>query len=187
MKRSYLLFLLGILLCFLPACGNDNPEKDEKLKNGQEIQEKQAPEDQHNTAVKKQENAREKTEEYRNEEYGFTLRIPASWNGKYEVKRIKAEFGEEAIFSFMYKKENVDLFQIIVLNISKEEWNRDYSGGLMEYLGEKDGKIFAYQVPSGMSLQLSQNKKDKLLSIKDISLMVNHDVPRIVKTFKLTY
>jgi len=189
LSRSYLLILLGIFLLFITGCGNDEPQKVTKPKgNAVEnaaVQKKQNQENQE-TAEEK-EKAKEKTVEYRNEEYGFTLRIPESWNGKYTVEQTNLNAGEETSFVFKYKEENVDLFWIVILDISKEEWNRDFAGGLMEYLDEKDGKIYAYMTPTELPSQLSQDKKEKIHALIDVTQMMNQDVPRIVKSFKLIY
>src|SRR5690606_36942728 len=137
-------------------------QKVEKPKNNAMAQEKQKQEK--SATIEKKEKAKEKTVEYRNEEYGFTLRIPETRNEKYVVEESKLNIGEETTYVFKYKEEDVDLFRIVILNLSKEEWNQDFGGGLMEYLGEKEGKIFAYVTPTELPSQLSQDKKEKIYS-----------------------
>jgi hypothetical protein len=77
-----------------------------------------------------------------------------------------------------------NLFSILVFSMSKAEWEQDYGGGLLIYLDEKDGKVFAYTMPSEPSpaLQGAQNMAAKV----DVTKMINFDVPRIVQTFTFT-
>lgn len=123
--------------------------------------------------------------EYFNNEYGFTLNLPASWKGKYVVKKGNWDSQAEAIYDFNYPEGETNLFSVLVLNISKEEWDRDYASGLWGYLGEKDGKVFAYAIPSELPNEWQQDKQSKVTGLIDITKMVNIDVPYIVKTFKL--
>lgn len=126
----------------------------------------------------------EPTIEYDNKTYGFTLRLPASWEGKYVVKKANWDQQAEVIFDFIYKPEKTKLFSIIILNMTQEQWNRDYAGGLWGYLGERNGKVFAYSVPSELPSELNQNKQEKVQALVDLTKMLNVDVPRIVKTFE---
>ncbi len=189
MRRSNILLLFAILFLFIMGCGNEEAQdSSEKQQKNNSVQESSSMDTTKNvTVVERKDTAKEKTTEYRNEEYGFTLRIPASWEGKYEVAKVKGDptRDTEAIFVFIYQAEEAELFSIVVLNITKEEWNQNHAGGLLQYLGEKDGKIFAYSVPSELHHQLAQNKKEKIHSLMDMTQMINVDVPRIVQTFKL--
>jgi|GEM_PF-6760463 len=191
-RRPYLIVLLSIFFLFITGCKSEEPPKVEKQKINATAQQKP------NTQTNSQSNeqvtgegkvkAKEETMEYRNEEYGFTLKLPKSWEGKYVVERTDTELGEEeATYIFKYKEENIELFSIVVLNISKEKWDKEFSGGFWEYLGEKDGKIFAYGVSTELPHQLSENRKEKIHSLIDVTKMVNQDIPRIVKTFQLLY
>lgn len=187
--RSNILLLFGIFFLFIVGCGNEQSQQDqgEKQKKNNQHTPVQEQQNENTNHTEEKEKSKEKTVEYRNEEYGFTLQIPASWEGKYEVEKSNADPNAEATFFFTYKAEEADLFSIVILNITKEEWNRDYVGGLLEYVGEKDGKIYAYSVPSELPNELAQDKKEKIHSLIDVTQMINVDVPRIVKTFKLLH
>lgn len=185
LRRSYLLLLFNLLFLLLIGCGAKESQEilaDQQEKGDQTVQNQQSQNSNYSNQTGK---SKEKTIEYRNEEYGFSLRLPESWEGKYEVERKDLGQEEETIFVFTYKPEKVELFSVTVLNISKEKWNNEYAGGLLEYMGEKDGRIFAYSIPTEISDQLAGNKKEKLHALVDVTHMVNVDVPRIVQTFEL--
>lgn len=134
-----------------------------------------------------EEKSKEKTILYRNEEYEFTLQLPTSWKGKYVVEQIDGSNDIEKIIRFKYKDENAELFSILILKLTKEEWNRDYAGGFIDFVGEKNGKIFASSVPTQIPRELEQNKKEKIHALIDVTKMVNADVPRIIQSFKWFY
>lgn len=58
---------------------------------------------------------------YQNSQYHFSMELPRSWEGKYEIKNNGVEYGTSIDFIDMASKEF--LFSVNIW--SKEKWNTD--------------------------------------------------------------
>lgn len=184
MFRKCYMFLLCLSLICLSGCLQQEQTSSKKPSEDPQNSSVEQPRDDSQTTQSPKPKESEPTFEYYNRLYGFTLRLPTSWKGKYIVEKANWDRQAEAIFDFIYQPEKTKIFSVIVLNMTKEEWNRHYAGGLWGYLGERNGKVFAYSVPSELPQEFTQNKQEKVQSLVELTNMLNVDVPRIVKTFQ---
>lgn len=132
-------------------------------------------------------NKKAKAEEgmtYKNDEYGFSLTLPASWEGKYTVDEYYFDpVSERNInFHFVFDGEVVcNIFSINVLDGSEEEIG---DPGPMTIIASKNGKTFAYTKMMEIPLEFFEDKE--LSKVQDeYEKMVNEDVSKIVETFSL--
>jgi hypothetical protein len=91
---------------------------------------------------------------YENTKYNFILKIPKSWNGKYDVE----ENGDN--LRFVYKANNGTLFSITIW--SKEKWNTDGAELVknihISKIGEKGDKIYTLSTPTDVQVVPSDKK-----------------------------
>lgn len=132
---------------------------------------------------------------YRDPLYSFTLKLPRSWKSFTAVARSNklddAEYG--VFFRFKYKgKVYDDVLSLLVYKMTLKQWHDDgYDDSPIQFLGTRNGRIYAYTVPGELPeefLNESGDDYDYKKYGRQISLMkrmVNDEVPQIVKTFML--
>lgn len=135
-----------------------------------------------------------RTIRYRNTRYGFTLRLPKWWRCYLAVSSGKGDrpVEYETHFTFKYKgKQYEDIFTVAVFDLTHKEWIKEgYGDSPYVYLGEHRNKVFAYITPSELPYQFIDPKTGEYneakygRAIRLLKRMVNHDVPRIVKSFR---
>ena len=122
----------------------------------------------------------EKSTVYKNDRYGFALEIPGWWEGTYSVEE-EAWFDETSTsISFNFEDGDIysNVFTIIIYDqtIKMEEWDDPF----LIYIGEKDGRTYAYLQAMEPPVDVLEEKNDKYLRL--ISKMVE-EVPEIIETF----
>lgn len=131
---------------------------------------------------------------YRDPRYGFTVRLHRWWRCYTAVKRCgrlkDAEYG--VFFRFKYKgKIYDDALSLLVYKMTLKQWHDRYNDSPITFLAQQRGRIFAYSVPEELpDAFLNQAKSDYNYRkygrpIRLLKRMVNRDVPKIVKTFRL--
>lgn len=133
---------------------------------------------------------------YRDPKYGFYLRIPRWWKSYIAVKReerlMDAEYGVQ--FLFKYKgKQYGDVLTMLVYRMSRKQWrDQGYEDSPVVFLAERNGLIYAYTLPEELpDAFLDKDGQDYDykkygIPIRLMKRMVNHDVPILIKTFRLT-
>ena len=121
--------------------------------------------------------------EYRDEEYGFTLYLPATWKDRYAVN--EGVWMENALktidFTLMDDGEPVsNIFSIVMMDMPEAEFRDYYGGGFVEFMTEKDGISIGYTIAGEPPIELlgDESKQDLL---NELMRMVNEDVPEIVE------
>lgn len=119
------------------------------------------------------------------EEYGFSLAIPDSWDGYFTIKEGNWAFDSERTIDFTFVYDNMEISNIFSIIISKDsdEIDEDYGGGMWQYLGTGGGMAYASSHIMEMPpiLELDQYRAASEI----LKQMVNDDLPKILKTFKL--
>jgi hypothetical protein len=91
---------------------------------------------------------------YENTKNNFILKIPKSWDGKYDVE----EIGDN--LRFVYKANNGTLFSITIW--SKEKWSTDGVEQVknihISKIGEKGDKIYTLSTPTDVQVDPSDKK-----------------------------
>ncbi|WP_379131121.1 hypothetical protein [Paenibacillus sp. sgz500958] len=132
---------------------------------------------------------------YSDPKYGFHLKLPRSWKCYTVVKRTGRTGDEEygVHFYFKYKgKVYEPALSMLVFRMTLKKWRDDgYDESPFIRLAVRDGLIFAYIVPEELPSEFLNKSGDDYdykkygRPIRLLKHMVNDDVPRIVKTFKL--
>jgi D-mannonate dehydratase len=132
---------------------------------------------------------------YKNKKYGFTLSIPRWWKHHCFLDAVNFMKDVESTINFNLKysrkydrKGCSNIVSILVFKMSKTKWQSEYDGSPIQYITSRYGRVFAYVTPSEPPEEfLKKDKRDYDRTIKEFKMltrMVNHDVPRIIKSFK---
>ncbi|MMZ53733.1 hypothetical protein D1872_155340 [compost metagenome] len=118
---------------------------------------------------------------YRNEQYGFTLRLPLNWRGKYIIKEnIWKKDGYRSV-DFAATYENGKRLYPVLSIIICDDKDKIVENKFVNYLREKDGLHYAYACDLGDPHDyLSDNPR----MLKKISDMTVNDAPEIAQTIK---
>lgn len=118
---------------------------------------------------------------YKNEKYNFIVKLPDSWKEKYSVEEGKSIPKAEATIDFRYIDGKTDIFTIIVLNMTKAEWEqKGYSDGLWGYITTKNGKTFAYAISGEPRPEYLDQEGRLKPEYEELAKMINQDVMKIV-------
>ncbi|MFD0671019.1 hypothetical protein [Cohnella sp. GCM10027633] len=132
---------------------------------------------------------------YTDPKYGFSLRLPDWWTKYIVVERLN-RFGE-ALYGvqFLFKYEGkvyTDVLTLSVYRMTRKQWrDRGYDDTPLNFLAERNGRIFVYSVPGEPPEEFyDENSEDGYdpkyaIPLDLLRRMINDDVPRLVKTFKL--
>lgn len=132
---------------------------------------------------------------YRDEKYGFTLTFPRWWKSYTIIKKQRAfkDAEYDVHFKFKYKgKVYDDIFSVLVFNMKRKEWNKEYKDSPLVFLGESEGHVFAYITPEELPYAFIDPKTDDYNykkygnAIRLLKRMVNQEVPRIAKTIRFS-
>ena len=136
-----------------------------------------------------------KSSMYRDPKYGFSVRLPRWWKCYNIIRRSNrlddAEYG--VFFLFKYKgKVYESALTLLVFRMTLKQWRaRGYDESPIVRLAVRNGRIFAYAVPEELPEQFldktgyDYDYKKYGRPIRLLSRMVNDDVPKIIKTFRL--
>lgn len=116
---------------------------------------------------------------YINDEYGFTLLLPKSWQERYEVIESSWYAGADKTIDFNCVINGVDygnIFSLIVL-----DGGDGAIGGLLTLVGSTNSKDIAISYVKETSQLALENEK----VLDTLSTMINDDVPRIIKSFQV--
>lgn len=134
------------------------------------------------------------TDQYANERYGFTLRIPRWWRPYYTIRKTRQDPSSEYELHFTFRyggKRYDDIFTLLVYRMTRAQWLREgYGDSPLVFLAEADGRVFAYLTPEELpyafvnpvSGDYDYAKYGK--PIRLLKKMVNRDVPRLVRTLR---
>ncbi|MHA6532192.1 hypothetical protein [Paenibacillus sp. BAC0078] len=132
---------------------------------------------------------------YSDPKYGFSIRLPRRWKCYTVIKKrtrlSDAEYG--VFFLFKYKgKVYESALTFLVYHMTLKQWrDQGYDESPIIRLAARNGRIFAYTVPEELPEEFldktgyDYDYKKYGRPIRILSSMVNDDVPKIVKTFKL--
>lgn len=119
---------------------------------------------------------------YKNEKYKFIVKLPDSWKGKYSTVEEKSIPEAEETIDFRYIDGKTNIFTIIVLNMTKAEWEqKGYSDGLWGYITTKNGKTFAYAISGEPRPEYLDQEGRLKPEYEELAKMINQDVMKIVK------
>lgn len=132
---------------------------------------------------------------YRDPKYGFSIKLPQWWKCYTVVRRSTrlddAEYG--VFFLFKYKgKVYESALTLLVYRMTLKQWrDAGYDESPIIRLAVRNGRIFSYTVPEELPEEFldktgyDYDYKKYGRPIRLLSRMVNDDVPKIVKTFRL--
>ncbi|MEK4339629.1 methyltransferase [Brevibacillus sp. FSL L8-0710] len=96
---------------------------------------------------------------YENTTHHFTLQLPKSWEGKYEVK----ETENQIIFSSKANQPGGILCEVRVW--SQEEWKQDGEELTtvihLEKIGESDDKVYSFSTPTDVQWTVGDAEKER--------------------------
>ncbi|PYI55773.1 hypothetical protein [Paenibacillus flagellatus] len=132
---------------------------------------------------------------YRDARYGFTLRFPLWWKRYVAVDKSvfdpSAEYEVHFVFKYRGRRYG-DVLTLYAFRMTREQWEKEgYDDSPLILLAERNGTIFAYSTPEelpGEFIDPDTGDFDYAKYGRPIRLMkrmVNTDVPRIVRTFRL--
>lgn len=133
---------------------------------------------------------------YRDKKYGFSLLIPYWWKKyivvKFEKNLYEAEYGVS--FYFKYKGKVYDeVLTIAVYRMTRKQWkDKGYDESPVVLIAQRAGRMYAYTVPGELPHEFLNKSEDDYdykkfgTPIRLLKRMVNHDVPKIVKTLQFT-
>lgn len=135
---------------------------------------------------------------YRNQQYGFGLKIPSWWrNHTFLDESNRTDEHVEASINFILRytkeirgKKETLIFSIVIFNMTEEDWQEQYGDSVYRLLGYKNGRVYTYITPleppeEFLKKDLSDYDRNKL-EFKWLVHMINKDVPRIVQSFYFT-
>ncbi|CQR51695.1 hypothetical protein [Paenibacillus riograndensis] len=133
---------------------------------------------------------------YRNSKYGFSIRLPRRWKCYTVIRRSsrRLDDAEYAVyFLFKYKgKIYESALTLLVYRMTLKKWIEEgYDESPIIRMAVRNGRIYAYALPSELPEEFLNARGDDYdykrygRPIRILSSMVNDDVPKIVKTFKL--
>lgn len=132
--------------------------------------------------VEKREKEKNNALTYKNDEYNFTLKIPASWEGKYTVKKGNWNPAAELSYDFQFVHNGKEICNIFSINILDGESDESDDLGPMEFIASQDGKTFA--LTKIMEFPQEFMEDEELSKVQDeFTEMVNGEVPEIIETF----
>jgi hypothetical protein len=99
---------------------------------------------------------------YENTQYNFTLKLPKSWEGKYEVRDAVDTVSNFESFGFFDKANKVYGGMVFSLSVwTKEDWSKSGPAqvevGYMEKIGESGDKIFTISTPGDVNYDPNDN------------------------------
>lgn len=109
-----------------------------------------------------------KSNDYVNEKYGFTFKIPDSWKGKYDV--VERDNSITFVYS-QYEFESGGYQEFFTIGVTSKEEYENTNNPLMtgELLAEKDEQVYLLYMP----LDCIILDEDKLQEYTDINLSVD--------------
>ncbi|AMA73528.1 MULTISPECIES: hypothetical protein [Aneurinibacillus] len=114
---------------------------------------------------------------YTNEEMGFSLHMPASWEGKYRTEQTDKNWDGFPAVIFSDTKHSFELLEIV--KIPEKVWNsEDYNESLYLKLAKRDSTVYAALFPSETLFVGDQE-------VTEISDMLNDMYAQIKTSFKL--
>ncbi|MBW4085399.1 hypothetical protein [Paenibacillus sp. S150] len=132
---------------------------------------------------------------YRNSKYGFSIRLPRRWRCYTAVRRSTRWNAAEYSVCFLFKykgKIYEPVLTLLVYRMTLKQWiAAGYDDSPITRLAVRNGRIYGYAVPGELPeefLNARGNDYDYKRYGRPIRLlkrMVNCDVPRIIKTFRL--
>ena len=103
--------------------------------------------------------------QYISQEYGFSINFPNQWSGFFGKKRVVFDDNfAKAIIDIGFAEQN-SLFAIIVYSQAQWEKLQEEGGPIMEYLGENEKYVFAYEMAQDT---VSEKMYERWLEINEI-------------------
>lgn len=119
---------------------------------------------------------------YKDDEYGFSLEIPQTWEGKYFIEKGIWIDGINHSVAFNYFNNGIsnNIFTIIIMEevIFIEDWDEYF----LIYIDTKDGKTYSYlNIMEPTEELLEEGNKEALAFVTEMV----EGVPAIIETIKL--
>lgn len=132
---------------------------------------------------------------YSNYRYFFRIDLPKWWEQHVKVQHLKGIGGAEAVIHFDLKyrkrihgKSSTRIFSLLVFHESKTDWLNKYGDSPLQFIAVRDRRVIAYLQPSEPPEEfLKRDGTDynrQLLEFRWLSRMINHDLPRVFKSFR---
>lgn len=118
---------------------------------------------------------------YRNEQYGFTIRLPSKWKGKYIIREDAWKWDGYRSVDFVAPYENGKRLYPVLSIVISDDKDKIKESKIARYLGEKEELYYGYICDvADPSDYLSDNPS----MLKVISDMTKKDSQVIVQTFR---
>lgn len=118
---------------------------------------------------------------YTSKKYGFSLKIPASWKGKYVVQEATFPIdGYKGVSFNVYYNNKKQSYPVLTIITSKSKQSI-VENPFAKYLGAKKGVYYGYICNAG-DADAYLLKHPAVLNM--ISKMTAEDAPKVAKTFK---
>ena len=209
MKKNIIIFILSLSMVLTVACSKKNKTDDNNLKDNKDQNtsiETEKEEKEELIAIHNEEQFSPGEEDtipellddkepvdlssfnsnenilYEDDLHGFTLKIPSSWKGKYDIQRETWIDDRSDSISFNYKDGNIsnNIFSIVVMNesIPEDQWGELF----LIYIIENDGKTFSYlNIMEPTEELLKEENKAELETVIDMV----ETVPDIIESFQI--
>lgn len=211
MKKNIIIFILSLSMVLTVACSKKNKTDDNNVKNNKDQNtsietEKEEKEKEELIAIDNEEQFAPGEEDtipdllddketldlsssnsnenilYEDDLHGFTLKIPSSWKGKYDIQRETWIDDRSDSISFNYKDGNIsnNIFSIVVMNesIPEDQWGELF----LIYIMENGGKTYSYlNIMEPTEELLKEENKEELETVIDMV----ETVPEIIESFQI--
>lgn len=133
----------------------------------------------------------------RSKAFHFRMDIPLWWKryafieSSYDSKRKIMNYS----FKLRYRKpirgkKSTTIFDLYIFHMTKEKWLKQFQDSPYQFIAYREGKVYSYLTPleppeEFLRKDQSDYRRD-LFEFKMLSHMINKDVPKIIKSFKIT-
>ncbi|VHP79134.1 cell surface protein [Clostridioides difficile] len=120
---------------------------------------------------------------YKNSEYGFSLRIPKNWDGKYKINVSKGSNynGSEANIDFDYIENGKVYDNLFTIYVFKKGYVHDSEDELV-YMGTTKNKTLYFEIDGDPSVEALENEK-----VLNRLIQMNNEAMRVCNSLNLLY
>lgn len=191
MKKIIMIFFLSLSIFLTFGCSKDDKEavnkedlidKEESIEEEEPVDKKEPEQEEANVPIDAEEEEEKEKIVYKNDLNGFSLELPSSWRGKYNVEREIWIDDESSSVAFNFEEDSIsnNIFTIVIMEESfeEDEWEELF----LIYIKEQDGKTFSYlNIMEPTEELLKEENKDKLEKVTEMV----ESVPEIIESFNI--